>query len=153
MYWLLESEPVEVAAFSLPRGEGEPIGENNLAATFRFEDGSIGTLTYATVGSKTSGGERVEVFAQGLGAVCQDFKQLTINTGMSRTRSSWWGEKGYAAQLASFVEGIRDGKPAAVSVRDGARATIGCLRMLEAARTGAVLPINLDAVLEPAGRS
>src|SRR5205807_9731036 len=75
MYWLLDSEPVSVSAYSLPTGKKDPIGENNLVAAFRFADGSIGNLTYCTVGSKTSGGERVEVFAQGVGAFTEDFKR------------------------------------------------------------------------------
>jgi hypothetical protein len=54
-----------VSAYSLPTGKQDPIGENNVVASFRFTDGSVGNLTYCTVGSKTSGGERVEGFAQG----------------------------------------------------------------------------------------
>ena len=46
------------------------------------------------------------------------------------------------------LEGIRTGTPPAVTVRDGARATVGCLRMLESARALAPRPIDLDAVLE-----
>ncbi|MBV8811167.1 MAG: bi-domain-containing oxidoreductase, partial [Acidobacteriaceae bacterium] len=62
MYWLLNSEPVSVSAFMLPTGKQDPIGENNMVACFQFADGSIGNLTYCTVGSRTSGGERVEVY-------------------------------------------------------------------------------------------
>src|SRR4030095_13875893 len=54
MYWLLDAEPESVFAYSLPTDKKEPIGENNLVASFRFADGSIGNLTYCTVGSKTS---------------------------------------------------------------------------------------------------
>jgi polar amino acid transport system substrate-binding protein len=147
MYWLLDSEPVEVAAFSLPRGSREPIGENNLAASFRFADGSVGNLTYCTVGSATSGGERVEVFAQGVGAMTEDFKRLTISGKVRSARSRWFAEKGYAAQMRAFLDGVREGKPPEVTVRDGARATLACLRMLEAARTRGVVPITLDEVL------
>jgi predicted dehydrogenase len=135
LYWLLDSEPVSVSAYSLPAGKKEPIGENNLAASFRFADGSIGALTYCTVGSRTSGGERVEIFAQGVGAVAENFKRLTILGAMRRSRSRWFPDKGYAQQLASFLGGIRDGRQPEVTVRDGARATIACLRMLESART------------------
>lgn len=148
MYWLLESEPVLVSAFSLPTGRQEPIGENNLAASFRFADGSIGNLTYCTVGSKTSGGERVEVFAPGVGAFTEDFKRLEVRRGLRSTRSRWWAEKGYAAQLESFLTGIREGRPPEVTVRDGVRATIGCLRMLESARTEASCAIDLDGLLD-----
>ena len=42
MYWLLESEPISVTAYCLPTGKGDPIGENNLVASFSFADGSIG---------------------------------------------------------------------------------------------------------------
>jgi predicted dehydrogenase len=147
MYWLLESEPVSVSAYCLPTGKQEPIGENNMVASFRFADGSIGNLTYCTVGSKTSGGERVEVFAEGLGVETEDFKRLTVKTNLRRARSSWWAEKGYAAQLESFLEGVRKGIDPAVTVRDGARATLGCLRMLESAQSLAPCAIDLDAAL------
>lgn len=147
MYWLLESEPVNVSAYCLPTGGQDPIGENNMVASFRFADGSIGNLTYCTVGSKTSGGERVEVFAQGIGCATEDFKRLTIKSNLSRTRSRWWAEKGYAAQLESFIKGIRRGAPPEVTVRDGARATIGCLRMLASAQSLAPCRIELDASL------
>src|SRR5215510_15698087 len=87
MYWLLNSEPVSVSAYSLPTGKADPIGENNLAASFRFADGSVGNLTYCTVGSKTSGGERVEVFAQGIGVATENFKRLGIHKGTRAAKS------------------------------------------------------------------
>jgi len=135
MYWLLDSEPMSVSAFSLPADRKDLVGENNLVASFRFADGSVGNLTYCTVGSKTSGGERVEAFASGLGVISEDFKRLSIRTGLARTRSRWYPQKGYADQMRSFFAAIREGAPQAVTVRDGARATIACLRMLQSART------------------
>jgi predicted dehydrogenase/threonine dehydrogenase-like Zn-dependent dehydrogenase len=144
MYWLLGSEPESVSAYSLPTGKADPIGENNLVAAFRFADGSIGNLTYCTVGSKTSGGERVEVFGQGVGAFTEDFKRAGVHRGMRNAKSSIWPDKGYAAQMADFVESIRQGRPPAVTVYDGARATLGCLAMLASAARGEA--VALDAV-------
>jgi predicted dehydrogenase/threonine dehydrogenase-like Zn-dependent dehydrogenase len=147
MYWLLDAEPISVSAFSLPTGTNEPVGENNMAASFRFADGSVGNLTYCTVGSKTSGGERVEVFAQGVGVTSEDFKRLTVKRRIRRSRSSLWAEKGYSTQLQLFLNAIRLGTAPEVTVRDGARATVACLRMLESARTLAPCTIDLDTVL------
>jgi len=147
MYWLLEAEPTAVSAYCLPTGRKEPIGENNLAASFRFADGSVGNLTYCTVGSRHSGGERVEAFASGIGAVSEDFKRLTVRTSLVHKRSQWFAEKGYADQLGRFFAGIREGKSPEVTVRDGARATIGCLRMLESAETFSPCALDLDAEL------
>jgi predicted dehydrogenase/threonine dehydrogenase-like Zn-dependent dehydrogenase len=136
MHWLLDSEPVSVSAYSLPTGKADPIGENNIAASFRFADGSIGNLTYCTVGSNSSGGERVEVFAQGVGGFSEDFKRTGIHRGTRSAKSKIWPDKGYYPQMADFVESIRKGRPPAVTVRDGVRSTLGCLAMMNSAKDG-----------------
>jgi predicted dehydrogenase len=147
MYWMLGSEPVRVSAYSLPTGKKDPIGENNVAASFQFEDGSVGNLTYCTVGSKTSGGERVEVFSQGEGLFSEDFKRLGVHGGIRRTHKSMFAAKGYEDQLSSFFRALRKGEPVEVTVRDGARATLGCLRLMESARALTMQDIDLDVVL------
>ena len=152
LYWLLDSEPVSVSAVCLPTETPDPIGEHNLAASIAFADGSIASFTYCTVGSKTSGGERIETFIPGLGSVVEDFKNLQVRGGMSRTKSQWWPEKGYGAQLESFIDSIRTRKAPAVTVRDGARATLMCLRLLESARDRRPREVDLDAFLND-GRS
>jgi predicted dehydrogenase/threonine dehydrogenase-like Zn-dependent dehydrogenase len=148
MYWLLGSEPVGVSAFSLPTGAAEPIGENNLAAIFSFADASIANFTYCTVGSRASQGERVEVFVNGGAAVAENFKRSTVMGALSRTKSRLWPAKGYEMQMASFLSSLRSGEPPEVSERDGARATIGGLRMLESARTQTPCAIDLEAILQ-----
>ena len=147
MYWLLDSEPVEVFAASFPSGMKDPIGQNNLVATFSFADGSVGSLTYCTVGSRTSGGERVEVFAPGVGAHAENFRESVVRSGVASKRSSWFAEKGYDAQMQAFFSSLRLGKPADITVRDGVRATIGCLRMLQSAREHAPCVLDLDQFL------
>ena len=141
MYWLLDAEPVNVSAYSLPSGK-DVIGENNLVASFRFADGSVGNLTYCTVGSTTSAGERVEAFAPGLGAATENFKRLVVQKNLVNTRNLWFAEKGYRAQMESFFSRLRKGQPPEVTVADGARATICCLRMLSSARE--LLPFTID---------
>jgi predicted dehydrogenase/threonine dehydrogenase-like Zn-dependent dehydrogenase len=143
MYWLLESEPIEVSAFTLPTGSSHPIGENNMVASFRFADGSVGNLTYCTIGSRTSGGERVEVFGEGIGVASEDFTRLDVRDGSRRTQSRWWPDKGYTGLVESFVRAARHGGVAEVTANDGARATLGCLEMLESARTHSPRAIDL----------
>jgi len=142
MFWLLDSEPVRVSAYTLPTDVKEPIGMNNLAASFQFADGSVGSLTYCTMGSDTSGGERVEVFAQGLGATTEDFQRVTISGKTQTSKSKYFAEKGYEAQLESFLRRIKNGQAPVVTHIDGARATIGCLAMLESAKTFASVEIE-----------
>jgi len=150
-FWLLDSEPVLVTALSLPTGKKEPIGENNIVASLRFADGSIANLTYSTVGSKTSAGERVEVFTSGMGGIAEDFKRLTLQTNLVSRSGSWFAEKGYAQQMRDFFQRIRSGQIPSITVDDGARATIVCLKLLESART--MSPCALDWKAELSGES
>lgn len=147
MYWLLQSEPISVSAYCLPTGSDDPIGENNLTASFLFADGSVGNLTYCTVGSATSAGERLEAFAPGLGVMTEDFKRLAISGSTRRSRSRMWPEKGYAEQMKEFVHDIRSARTPEVTVRDGARATLACLKMLESAQHRVPCEIDLSGAL------
>lgn len=148
MSWLLNSEPETVSAVSMPTELQEPMGVNNVAASFRFADGSIGNLLYATAGSASSAGELVEVFAPGVAASCEDFKRLTIKRAQRKTKKHLFAEKGYFAQMDSFVRELKEGREPGVSVRDGARATIGALLMLKSAQIGEKQSFNLDERLE-----
>ena len=147
MYWLLDSEPVWVSGACLPTTAAEPIGEHNLVASIGFTDGSVASLTYCTVGSRSSAGERVEGWAPGIGCAAEDFKWFESRTNVRRSRSRWWPAKGYAEQLQGFVESVRRGDPPAVTVRDGARSTLVCLRLLESVRDRVPRQIDLDAML------
>ena len=148
MHWLLDSEPVSVYASSLPTDRKEPVGANNITASFRFADGSISSLTYCTVGhSKAPAREIVEIFLPGMCVTSEDFKSFSLLTGHRRSRSKRWPSKGYAEQLKAFVQSTLKGDPPAVDVKDGARATIGCLRILDSAASHAPCSIDLDEVL------
>lgn len=153
MYWLLESEPLSVSAFSLPRGKQDPVGENNVAANFVFEDGSIANLNYTTTGHLNSGGERVEAFAPGITALTENFKGLEIASDSMISRSSWFPQKGYLAQMKNFVNAIRSGKPPEVTAKDGVRASLGCLRILESARSLGTREVGLPSILNPGTRN
>jgi hypothetical protein len=44
--------------------------------------------------------------------------------------------------MAQFTESIRKGRPPAVTVYDGARATLGCLAMMASAKSGEAVALN-----------
>ena len=134
--WLLDSEPVEVSAYALPLDVPEPVGFNNVAAAFRFADGSVASLTYCTVGSRTSGGERVEAFAPGVGVMTEDFKRLVVSGAVRAAKSRLFADKGYDDQMAEFVAAATAGRPSSVPAAAGARSTLMCLALIESARDG-----------------
>jgi polar amino acid transport system substrate-binding protein len=133
-YWLIESEPVTVSAVSLPTDTQEPIGQNNIAASLKFADGSIASLTYCTVGAGAAAGERVEVLAPGMTASTENFKHFVEARRLVRRSRRWFASKGYDVQMKRFVEAIAGGGPAGTTVEDGARATVACLRLMDSCR-------------------
>ena len=147
LYWLLESEPTWVSGACLPTNVKEPIGDHNVASTIGFADGSVANFTYSTVGSKTSSGERIEGWAPGLGCIVEDFRWFQSRTSTRATKCKWWAEIGYETQMRDFVDSIRTGDAPAVTVRDGARATVVCLRLLESVHDRMPRAIDLDAAL------
>lgn len=148
MYWLTESEPISVTAQSLPIGNEEPLGINNITASIKFADGSIGNFLYTTVGSDAGQGELVEVFSNGVVVSSEDFKRVSIKKSKEKKRSRKFAAKGYDLQMEQFIEDIKAGRNTAVSVFDGARATIVCLLMIESAKRGTPIDIDLASILE-----
>lgn len=139
MFWLTESEPVSVSAYGF--------NEHNITASIKFADGSIGNFIYAVVGSEASAGEMVEVFAPGISVLSEDFKRLVVKKQKRDGRSKFFAAKGYQEQLESFVKSLKHGTETEITAIDGARATLGCLLMLESARTGEAQEFNLQEIL------
>jgi hypothetical protein len=102
----------------------------------------VATLTYCTVGSSTSGGERVEAFGPGFAASASDFRHFEVRGSLLARKSSFFPDRGYGPQLAAFFSALRRGDPAPVGLDDGIRATVSCLRILDSARTGQ--PCTID---------
>jgi predicted dehydrogenase len=141
MFWLTESEPISVSAYGF--------NEHNIAASIKFADGSIGNFIYTVVGSEASAGEMVEVFAPGVSVLSEDFKRLVVKKQKRDGRSRFFAAKGYQEQLESFVKSLKNGTETEITAVDGARATLGCLLMLESARNGGeAREFNLNEILD-----
>jgi hypothetical protein len=78
---------------------------------------------------------------------------VTIKGGAKRQSTKFWADKGYDRQLESFIARVRSGQQPEITVVDGARATIGCVGMLESART--LQPFRMDtlAMIQQADRT
>lgn len=147
IYWLLESEPVRVSSRVLPGDQAGSVGSDSMASVIEFADGSVANLTYCTVGSKTSGGERLEVFGSGFGVETENFRRLTVKRGMAKTSSKFFPDKGYTEQLESFFQAIRKGSQQAITLEDGVRATMVCLKLLQASRVNEFVPVDWQSAL------
>lgn len=112
--------------------------------TLSFDDGSVGTIAYASDGDRSLPKEFLEVLGGGRAAALDDFRRVRIHAGGRVRRSGGplaHQDKGHAAELAAFVEAVKQGHPSPVDPRDAAHVTRVTFAAVESARTG--LPIQV----------
>lgn len=81
---------------------------SSISVTLGFEDGSLGTLNYCTVGNRNYPKERVEIFVDGKVAVLDNFKTLE-GFGFSTFKKTrlWFQDKGHENCIGEFINAIK----------------------------------------------
>ena len=103
------SNPVEVYATAAGSDDEAVPDQDNVIASLRFENGSIGTITYAAGGAKSIPKEELSVMGGGLGALLDNFRSVDLYRGSKRNKKRCPG-KGHAEEVAAFVRGIQAGR-------------------------------------------
>lgn len=91
---------------------------DNFSATVAYEDGSVGTLVYTSMGPRQGlGKERLEVFADDEAYILDDFVRLTR---ASDGAVLWAGEtdKGHAAEMDAWATAVRSGGSAPIAAAE-----------------------------------
>ncbi len=131
--FLAGGPPVDVRAAGLP--DGGRYRQDNVEMTFRYADGSLGTVTYLANGDKSVPKERVEVFCGGSVAVLDDFRSLeTVRGGSRKRHAGMQQDKGHKAGWQAFLAACQSGGPAPIPYEDllgVTRASFAALRALE----------------------
>jgi predicted dehydrogenase/threonine dehydrogenase-like Zn-dependent dehydrogenase len=104
-----------VSAESIDPGTLPYFRNDNFVATVSYNDGSVCTLTYTSLGPKVGmGKEYIEVFCDGEAFVMDDFKRLIRATDGA---TLWSGDtdKGHQEELSQFGDAIAAGLPSPIS--------------------------------------
>jgi predicted dehydrogenase len=108
-----------------------------------FADGSIGTLVYTAGGDGSLPKERFEAFGDGRAAVLDDFCVTELYENGARTRfSSSKRDKGFHAEMVSFVTPLLQGGPPAVPFEQVARVTRACLLAMKSLQDGQTYEVS-----------
>jgi predicted dehydrogenase len=117
---------------------------DDVLLSLSFGDGSIGTIVYASGGARGLHKEQLEVLGGGTAAVLDDFRTLQVHAsaGSKRFGGRLGGQdKGHSAELAAFVDAVRNGTPSPIDPQQAAHVTRVTFAAVESARTG--LPVQL----------
>ena len=141
MQFITGALPVQVYARAIgPAGSHQK--HDNLQATLTFDDGSVGTVTYTTLGDPTYPKETVEVFCDGAVARITDFRDLELRRDGKVSRERRWlaQDKGFAGELLAFVKGDLPDFAGSVAT------TLATFRAWESIEAGVVREIDLREV-------
>jgi predicted dehydrogenase len=113
-------------------------GDDNVAITLRFADGSVGTVVYTALGDDRVAKEHLEVYGEGGVAVLEDFRSLELaRGGRARKERSANQDKGFAEEMRRWLEAVRSGGPLPIPFEQSVASTRATLGVLESLRTGA----------------
>lgn len=114
--WMISLSGSEVSSIcASPLSAGQELSRDNFVANLTFKDGSIGTLTYTSLGHHEQEKERIEIFFEGRSIVLTDFKSLTgygMPFGFSQNYLT--SEKGHRETLSQFFKNLETGNSLAL---------------------------------------
>ncbi len=118
MYWLLDSETVQIQAESVNNKEKSLIN-NNVTSNIKFADGSIASLTYCDLGNSIFSRERIEIFVGGTAVEIDNFREIKTTDGFYKKYD--YANIGLYESLENFIQVLQGKKKLELGVEDGAR--------------------------------
>jgi predicted dehydrogenase/threonine dehydrogenase-like Zn-dependent dehydrogenase len=141
MQYITGAKPTQVYAQAI-EDTGTFQKYDNFQATLSFEDGSLGTVTYTTMGDRSYSKEMVEVFCDGMVGRITDFRELELRREGKTVRERRWlsQDKGFLEELLTFVRGEETDFAGNVAT------TLATFRAWESIDTGTPRQIDLRSV-------
>jgi predicted dehydrogenase/threonine dehydrogenase-like Zn-dependent dehydrogenase len=136
--------PIEVHAQIV--GNPGQYSMDNIIASFKFANGTLGTISYLANGDKSASKDRVEVFGGGAVAILEDFRRLELvrNGRKKITRARWSQDKGHKAEMHAFIDALRGKTPPPISFEQIVGSTLATLRVQNSCQTGQSLTVELS---------
>jgi predicted dehydrogenase/threonine dehydrogenase-like Zn-dependent dehydrogenase len=141
--FLANAAPIEVRAESI--GSSGQYSMDNIVATLKFANGSVGTITYLANGDKSASKERLEVFGGASVAILEDFRRLElVRNGQKKiSRTRWKQDKGHKAQMRAFIEAVQGRVAPPIPFEELVGSSLATLRLQNACQTGQSLEVDV----------
>ena len=142
--FLAGAPPTRVFAEAISSGNPALVDQDSVNITIKFQDGSLGTISYVALGDKAFPKERLEVFGDGAVCVVDDFKKLVlIRKGKRRKMRRWSQDKGHHAELAAFINAIRQGAESPLPFAQAWQTTVTTFKILKSLQLGEPVDVPL----------
>lgn len=134
--YLAQSPITSVSAQGL---EQKPQNGDSFAATLKFENGSIASISYFSNGHSSMSKEYLEIFGGGISAVMDDYKSLQFFGDKSSKEKMGKQDKGHASELMAFAKALKAGTPFPISVSEVLHSTLATFAIVESIRNNGEL--------------
>jgi predicted dehydrogenase len=127
---------VQADAARIDGGAGDDV-----SASLRFEDGTLATIAYTSLGDAAHPKEWIEIYAGGNVVFIDNFRSLTITENGSVQKSGSGQDKGFAGALKAFVDGVKNGGPA-IDENELIETSVATMAILESLSEGARIDLG-----------
>lgn len=116
--------------------------DDNVIITVKFQNGSIGNLTYLANGDKSLSKEHIKIFNGGRVSVIHDFRNGTIYAN-NKFHSIKKSGKGHQQEINAFLERLMKGEDAPISFRSVCLTIHTTFKIIDSLATGLPQEIKL----------
>ena len=142
MQHFVKARPESVYAISMATADHVEVEDDSTIITLRFEDGSIGTVTYAANADPSVPKEYIEISSTGKTAIIDNFQRLKLYQREKLTESgSSTIQKGHREEIETFLNAVKSGAPSPIHFESLVATTRITFKALESLRKG--VPVSL----------
>lgn len=143
MQYFTDSNPVKVYAECIQSSNEKLKQDDNITIILKFQDGSIGNLTYLANGDSSLPKELIEVFGAGKVGIINNFQNGSLHVG-NKTKSLKFHGKGHKEEIHQFLSNLKEGNGAPIRFDSICLTTLTTFKIIDSLRTGFPQEIKLD---------
>ena len=115
---------------------------DDITANLQFEDGSLATIAYTSLGDPSFPKERYEIFTSNNVIVLDNFRNLSVTTnGSTKNYSNINQDKGFREELIAFTNAVSMGGPGVIDENEFFETSYATLAVLESLQTGLIIKL------------
>lgn len=141
--YFVNAKPTKIYAQSILDDREDITNNDTINISLKFEDSSIGSLSYLACGDSSFPKERIEIFGGDSVALIDDFKNATFSRGGKTKKIKRINEdKGHRKELEVFVEAVKSAKEMPIKFEEIVTTTLVTFKILESLEKGVPIEIS-----------
>lgn len=109
--FLTDSHPLNIDAYSIIPQNKFYRKDDNFCTIIRFNDGSVATLTYTSLGNALYPKESMQIYVDGMIISLKDYQTLQFYGKSIKNIKSRFVDKGHMKEVSDFIQAVRNNGP------------------------------------------